>query len=288
MQLITPSPLVIPSAVRPLVAPSRNTWLVSADESGVGGQQFYGFGSLWMPWERRGDFHGDFMAIRRQHGMPDDFEVKWSKIDGHVRKAVALALVDWFFRRPWMSFHCLVVRRAALGRGIDRGSLDLLRRKQFVMLLTTKMRRCAELHPDRQNVFRVRVDPIHSSYKKADEAAHVIAGNMLRKMFSEQQIRIESLVTRDSKKTPSIQLCDLLLGAVMDAWQANAVRPEKKLVADAIAHGLGWADLRADTYPSERKLNVWYFWDRKGARPVSPRNVRHLYPLPSRARRDAK
>ena len=260
----------------------KNTWLISSDESGTGGQEFYGFGSLWMPYERRGTFYGDFMDIRRRHRLPDNHEVKWSKLDGHTRRVVALDLIDWFFQRPWLMFHCLVVRKADVDRSHHDGSFDLALRKHFVMLLVNKMKQCARAHTDRANVFRIWVDPIASSYKKADEAAHVIAKNTLRQMFTDQEVEVESVVTRDSKATPTIQLCDLLLGAVMDAWQGSARKQEKRDVARQIATYLGWDDLRSDTFSAERKFNIWYFYDRRKPRPVVTRQVQLKYPLPVR------
>jgi hypothetical protein len=38
-------------------------WLISCDESGTGGARYYGFGSLWMSWDRRGDFLEDLRNI---------------------------------------------------------------------------------------------------------------------------------------------------------------------------------------------------------------------------------
>ena len=45
------------------------SWHVACDESGVGGQKFYGFGSLWMKYQRRGDFvvpHGDVGGMGKE------------------------------------------------------------------------------------------------------------------------------------------------------------------------------------------------------------------------------
>lgn len=259
--------------------------MIASDESGVGGATHYGFGSLWMPWERRGDFQEAVREIRKRHRMPDAFEIKWSNLDGHVRRAVALDLIDWFFRRPWLSFHCVVVQKATVDKTLHGGSYDLARRKHFVMLLTRKMVRCAAAHADRTNTFRVWVDPIASSYKKADEAAHVIAARELRQLFDEERAQVENLQVHDSRETPSIQLCDLLLGAVMDAWQGKATKAEKVDVAHHIAERLGWPDLRADTYPGERKFNIWHFFDTKGPRLAETRRVTLMYPLPAQRRR---
>lgn len=271
-----------PSSGNPQLPPY--TWLVSSDESGIGGQLFYGFGSIWMNWERRGDFHREFMDIRRRHHMRDEWEVKWSNLDGVVRSRVAMDLVDWFFRRPWLMFHCVVVRAADVNRTFHDGSFDLARRKHFAMLLTRKMRRCAELHPDRPNHFRLWVDPIASSYKKAGEATQIIAAHTLKQVLKSEHAVVESLQERDSKATPSIQLCDLLLGAVMDAWQGQAKKPEKLALAAEISRHLGWPDLVADAFPSERKFNIWYFRDSSRSREVKSRRVKLLHALPQRRR----
>lgn len=235
-----------------------------------------------MPWARRGDFNTEFWKIRAAAGLPDHFEVKWSKIDGGARLASALDLIAWFFQRPWLSFHCLIVRKADVDKNYHNGDFDLARRKHLVMLLTNKMRHCTYAHPGYRNVFRVWIDPIASRYAKADEAAAVIGGHILS---DEPRACLESILSHDSKNTPSIQLCDLLLGAVMQAWQGNVQRPEKRTAASCVASHLGWDDLHADTRPTERKFNIWYFVDpRRGRREVATRETRLRYPLPSTRR----
>ena len=69
------------------------------------------------------------------------------------------------------------------------------------------------------------------------------------------------VTTRNSHDTPSIQLCDLLLGAVLAAWQEKVEAPGKLALMRRIAEHLGWSDLRADTHVAEPKFNVWYFYD---------------------------
>lgn len=149
-----------------------------------------------MPWIRRGNFNTEFWKIRAVAGLPSHFEVKWSKIDGGARLGSALDLIAWFFQRPWLSFHCLVVRKADVDKNRHNGDFDLARRKHLVMLLTNKMRRCANAHRGYRNVFRVWIDPIASRYAKADEAAAVIGGHILS---DEPRSCLESILSHDSK-----------------------------------------------------------------------------------------
>ena len=55
--------------------PGYRNYLVYSDESGIHGARYYGFGTLWMPWERRGDFQALVADLRSRHRYTD--EIKW-------------------------------------------------------------------------------------------------------------------------------------------------------------------------------------------------------------------
>ena len=126
-----------------------------------------------------------------------------------------------------------------------------------------------------------RRTPLPSSYPKADEAERNIIGAMLQRELGEAVL--EALVTKDSKSVAGIQVSDLLLGATMAAFQKLIQADHKHAVVQEIAEHLGWPDLCADTYPSERKFNIWYFQNTRDARELVTRPVRLRYPLPQRA-----
>jgi hypothetical protein len=105
-----------------------------------------------------------------------------------------------------------------------------------------KIRRALRAHPDRQQTFRVWVDPIASRYAKADEAVEVIANNALRKVFGQSRT-VDRVFTRDSKETASIQLCDVLLGAVLSAWEGKVTSSGKLRIQSRIAEHVGGKNL---------------------------------------------
>lgn len=249
-------------------------WLISCDESGVHGARHYGFGTLWMSWQRRGDFAALVRAIREEHGY--FHEIKWRNVK---REAAPFYddLIEAFFRTSWLQFHCCVIERAVVRKDLHQGDYDLARRKHFEMVLRNKISACIRAHKGREQTFRIVVDPIHSRYAKADEAAEVICNNALAKAFGRRR-PIDKVLTRDSREAESIQLCDLLLGGVMAAWEGD-VTSETKLDAQTwIAHHLGWPDLKADTRPEERKFNVWVFYDpTRGPRRAVTRAARLVY-----------
>jgi len=254
--------------------PGHRNYLVFCDESGIDGQAYYGFGSLWMPHERRGDFAALIADLRAKHRNSD--EIKWTNVTRRNER-FCIELVDAFFRARWLMFHALIVRKGYSQRKHHK-SFDEEKRKRFAMLVSTKIRFfCAG---DNTKAYHVRVDPLPSRYPKADEAAFKIAAAKLKKELGIEPLK--TLYTRNSKETPGIQLADLLLGATLADWQKTATARHKLNVRRAVAEHLGWVDLCADTHLSEWKFNIWNFHDPTSGAPreATTRRVTLKHPMP--------
>ena len=259
------------------------------DESAIGGNlHHYGFGALVMLYQRRGQFVQEFRELTRNR---DWGEVKWNKTsNGNL--SYYKRLVDHFFENSWLCFHCIVVKRAWVDVRKYQGSHDLARRKHFTKFLSNKVKQIVKQNPGRKYDFRVYVDPIASSYKKADEAVQVIGNRILQQeqraagiLLAARASPIEKVFTVDSKERPEIQVCDLLLGAVLDSWNVGSSGQAKADLKDHIAGYLTWQNLRAATYAQERKFNVWWLTDQfksNEERVVRARPVKLVHPLPPR------
>lgn len=257
--------------------PGYRNYLICCDESGMHGSQYYGFGSLWMPWERRGDFAAMLTELQAKYRYRD--EMKWSRIRERNEPFFS-AMVQAFFRTRWLMFHCLVVRKAYVDTALHgEDPHDLARRKQFSMLIQKKIEFFAGR--DAKKAYLVWVDRLPSRYAKADEAAEKIVKYSLERALGNSPLR--RIATKDSRETPGIQLADLLLGAVVTAWNNEGSAAAKTRMRALVARHLGWVDLRADTRPQEWKFNIWHFWDptEKGERECETRPVRHLLPTPA-------
>ncbi len=259
-----------------VLIPGYRNYLIFCDDSGLHGTTHYGFGSLWIPAERRGDIHTRVREIRARHGLRPD-EIKWTKIN-RGNRAFYVDLVREFFTRPWLMFHGLVVRKGYVDKDLHGGSYDLARRKHFAMLLRQKVAFFSGGAADK--AYHVRVDQLPSAYAKADEVALKIVNATLNNEFGISAVH--SLVTRDSKTTLGIQLADVLLGAVMAEVTNEANSAPKLAVRRAVADHLGWPDLKADTLHSEWKFNIWHFFNPKGGEPreVKARTVKLKVPMP--------
>lgn len=235
---------------------SNRPWLVACNQAGAVGESHYGFGTLWMRYDRRGDFSGAVVAMREDSGCSQEFE--WATIRRGASYRFSQRFVDYFFATQGLAFHCLVIERAIVNLSCHADDFDLAQRKHFTMLLANKIRAVIKKRGPRQE-FRVWVSPIPSRYEKAAEAVEVITSNIVAEL-SQRKPNI-TVTTRSSAQTPAIQLCDLLLGAVIGAWNQDVGNQEKARLEKQIAGHLGWPDLRADTFNTDRKLNIWKFHD---------------------------
>lgn len=98
--------------------PGYRNYLVYCDECGQSGKTYYGFGSLWMPWERR-DFNRLVTQIRERHR--DEHEITWHKIDART-EPMYRELMEEFFRRNWLMFHCIVGRQGYIDCSLHEGA----------------------------------------------------------------------------------------------------------------------------------------------------------------------
>ncbi len=258
--------------------PDYRNYLVCCDESGIHGAEYYGFGSLWMPWDRRGDFTNLVTTLRDVYEYPN--EIKWTRVSRR-NLAFCKALVEEFFRTRWLMFHCLIVKKADVDKSLHTSDdpYDLAMQKHFAKFLETKIRFFGRGQPDK--AYHAWVDPLPFRYKKAGEAASNVINATLKQRLKVPALH--SLRERDSRATPGIQLADLLLGAVMADWQQDASADPKLDLVEHVAGFLGWQDLRADTRHTEWKFNVWYFFDPTEGRPrrIKTRDVRHRIPTPA-------
>lgn len=256
------------------LVPGYRNYLVYSDESGVHGAKYYGFGSLWLPWERRGDFQGQLAELRTRHGLQD--ELKWTKVSRRSEPFVK-DVIEWFFRRQWMMFHCIIVPREDVDWKLHKGR-DEAQQKHFSMLLRNKIA-CFARGGGKK--YRVRVDPLPWRYEKADEVVHKIVNAQLKNEFGEPLIH--DVIACDSKRTAGIQVADLLLGCVAGAWQQQAEAEPKLRVMKWLADHLGWDDLRHDTFRTEWKFNIWHFFDPPagGLRKAKSLHVQLKYAMPA-------
>ena len=255
--------------------PDYRNYLVYCDEASIDSQRYYGWGTVWIPLEARGRLTQVFNSLRDEHFMSGD-EVKWTKVK---RKTLPFfeALLDAFFSKSWILFHCLLIDTRIVRTELFEGGMREARIRHLSTFLRKKIQFLARSRTPK--IYHVRVDPLPSSYPKEDEKLWKISNAMLQQELGDP--RIATLFTRDSKAVRGIQLADFLLGAVLSPWNGRVEEgsPKSKL-SSRLYEYIGWEDHRADTRPSELKFNIWHFHDRAvGPRAVRARTVRLVRPF---------
>ena len=91
-------------------------WLISCDESGIHGSPHYGFGSLWMKYQRRGDFVADFWEMVDEYRIRR--EIKWTNARSMKYMPFYEELIEYFFKHRWLVFHCLIVKKESIKKDI--------------------------------------------------------------------------------------------------------------------------------------------------------------------------
>jgi len=219
-------------------------WLLAADERGIKGTPFHGFGLLWMNWDRRGDFNAALQALAERHKRRA--WRGWEYARRLKNPAYHQALVDFFFERNWLAFHCIIVTEDILERGMKRDN--------FAELVADRLNRVQKRETDKPQNFRLWVNPGVRGRQTSDQAiTHLTEKICTLQPDLRDVLRV---MPRESEDTPAIQLCDVLLGGTLEGWRNGQSGESATAVNRRLAEHLGWPDTRADTESWEIKFNV--------------------------------
>ncbi|EQA03745.1 DUF3800 domain-containing protein [Glaesserella parasuis] len=251
------------------------TWHLFCDESGISGKPYYAFGALWIREDNLQRFETDIQKIREKYFCTD--EIKWQGANSKKYTHFYNELVTFFFKSNYLFFNCIVVQLSMVNKEFHNGNYELAKQKHFNQLICNKI--TDSLFKNRNHRFILTVDDLPFSYKKADEAMHIIANNIIKQKTYVSNAILE-LKEINSKSCHGVQLCDLLLGSVLSAYQKDVTSERKKALSTLVAHHLGWESLSYDTLRTEKKFNIWYFYDpTQGPRIIKSRETRLKYPL---------
>lgn len=191
--------------------------------------------------------------IKRQHGLADEFEIKWQKVSP-AKSAFYIDLVDYFFATTSLRFRALIVpdKSTLCHDKFDQDHDDWYYKMYFTMLKWV-------LSPKRR--YRIFMDI--KDTKGAEKIRH------LREVLSDDMYDfdrkiIETIQLVRSHDVQQIQLADLLIGAVAYANRGLLTNSGKVAVVERIRELSGYK-LTRSTLLTERKVNLfcWHSQDKK-------------------------
>lgn len=210
-------------------------------------------GALWCLDEIKKDMFAKIRVIKEKHGLPKEFEIKWTKVSP-AKVSFYKDVLNFFFDETNLHFRAVVIK--------DKDQLDHSRfENQNHDTWYYKMFFC---------LLNVVFDP-HSRYRIFLDKKDTRSGEKIMKLhdvlcnskydFSKEII--ETVQSVHSHEIELLQLADLLIGAVGYANRRLTTSKAKMELISLIQQRSGYS-LSSSTLLKEEKINLFFWKPKKG------------------------
>jgi hypothetical protein len=208
-------------------------------------QQVMVLGAVWCPVERVREISTRLREIKLRHGLPADFEIKWTKVSP-AKVQFYLDVIDYFFDDDDLLFRALIVPDKSLLRHAEFGQShdDFYYKMYFDMLKVL-------FSPDARYRVYLDIKDTRGAVKIA-KLHDVLCNNQYD--FSRQIIERVQLVR--SHEVEPLQLADLLIGAVSYVNRNLSTSDAKQALVDRMRRRSGYGLTRTTLY-REDKVNLF-------------------------------
>jgi len=205
-------------------------------------------GAVWCATDSRYEVTERINEIKGRHGLPSTFEIKWTKISP-AKVNFYLDLVDYFFDNDDLNFRGLVVAdKSELDHTRYDNSHDDWYYKMYFNLLKVIL--------DNTNNYKIYLDIKDTGGGRKIDALHEVLSNQ---MYDFDRRVIQQIQLVRSHEISILQICDLLIGAVMAENRGSELSDAKRMVIDKVKHRSGYSLTKRTLY-KEQKFNlfVWH------------------------------
>lgn len=202
-------------------------------------------GAVWHEVKDTRRIADAIRALKRTHGLPSHFEVKWTKVSP-AKVEFYQSLIDYFFDDPALSFRALIVPDKGKLRHSDFGQdHDTWYYKMYFDMLKVLFEPAGE--------FRIYIDIKDTqSGVKLRKLHDVLCNNM----YDFQRDILRRVQAVHSHEIEQLQLADLLIGAVCYANRGLATSPAKSDLVEHLRSRSGYC-LTKTTLLREKKVNLF-------------------------------
>lgn len=188
--------------------------------------------------------------IKRNHGLSDKFEIKWTKVS-NGQLAFYADLFDYFFSSPDLTFRCVIATgKKELDNDAYHQTYDEWYYKMYYLLLS-KM-----LEPTSQ--YNVYIDIKDTQGGTKVSKLQTILNNFL---YDFHQTCLQRIQIVKSDEIELLQLCDLIMGAICfhNRYLKNYILDGSPAKIKLCKHlqSLSKRSLEDSTPLSETKLNIF-------------------------------
>lgn len=203
-------------------------------------------GAIWCPLDKSREIAVRLREIKQKHGLPANFEVKWTKVSP-AKKLLYLDLIDYFFDDDDLHFRALIVpNKGELRHDAFPGQdHDQWYYKMYFDMLKVIFR------PDAS--YRIYLDIKDTRGASKAAKLHEVLCND-RYDFSRKVIERLQLV--HSHEIEQLQLADLLIGAISYLNRGLQGNAGKETLIKRFRQRSGY-DLTKSTLLREEKVNLF-------------------------------
>jgi len=215
-------------------------------------QPFMVLGAVWCPEEKVRESAVRLREIKARHGLPQDFEIKWTKI-GPSKVQFYLDILDYFFDDDDLHFRAVVINKAIIpleheAFGSDH---DTWYYKMFFLLLQHLL--------DPEAKYRIYLDIKDTRSQHKVRKLHEV---LCKSQYDFRQEIIEHVQQVRSHEVEHIQLADLLIGAVAYANRGTGLSEGKQALVDRMRQRSRYS-LTRNTLFRESKVNLLQWQPRR-------------------------
>lgn len=202
-------------------------------------------GAVWCPLEKIREISVRLREIKKRHGLPSDFEVKWTKISP-AKAQFYLDCVDYFFDDDDLHFRALIVPdKTLLRHGAFSGQdHDVWYYKMYFDMLKVILRP--------QACYRIYLDINDTRGGAKIKKLHEVLCNNLYDFSRDIIERVQLIHSREAEL---LQLADLLIGAVSYANRGLQESKGKLQLVERIKKRSKYK-LTQTTLYAEQKVNL--------------------------------
>lgn len=209
-------------------------------------QRLMVLGAVWCPVDKSREIAVRLREIKAAHGLPVDFEVKWSKVSP-AKLSFYRDYLDYFFDDDDLHFRGWVADKSGLRHEAFGQSHDDWYYKMLFGLLEPVIR------PDAR--YRIYLDKKDTRSARKIEKLHDVLCNNL---YDFDRKIVERLQVVESHAVEGLQLADLLLGSVSYINRGLSGNAGKDALIARIRERTGYS-LTRPTLLRESKFNL-FLW----------------------------
>lgn len=202
------------------------------------------FGAVWCLIDKKVEISQRVREIKERHGMPPEFEFKWTKVSAS-KVQMYMDLIDYFFDDDDLHFRCLVIPdKGKINHQKFNQTHDDWYYKQYFNMLKIIFK-----PEDKYNIYLDIKDT--RSNEKVEKLHDVLCNNTYD--FSRQVIqRVQQI---RSHETAQSQIADLLIGAMSYKARKLENNSGKTSIIERIVERSGYT-LTKNTLYREEKFNI--------------------------------